>query len=89
MIAQRDCITFRSDSLLLKHRDQAANRTWVWDVTPTKQRSRTQALPRDGKTTRGQTYWSRKTTTKINRTAGPWEEGADGEQSTVRTGTAG
>lgn len=74
----------------MKHRDQAAHRTCVWDVTLRKQRIRTQGLPRDGKTTRGQTDWSSKTTRKMDGPAGPWEEGTDGEQSTVsRTGTAG
>lgn len=92
MRGQRDCISFTSELLSLKRRGQAAHRTPVWDVTPRKQRIRTQPPPppRDGKTTRGQKYWSRKTTRIMDGPAGPWEEGTDGKQSTVRrTGTAG
>lgn len=45
MRGQRDCISFTSELLSLKRRGQAAHRTPVWDVTPRKQRIRTQPPP--------------------------------------------
>lgn len=54
-------------------------RTHAWAVTPRK--------PEMGRPQR--TDRLEKTTRNTDRTAGPWEEGTDGEQSIVRTRTAG
>lgn len=77
---QRDCVTFGRKWLLLKHRDQAAHEDTCLSCDWGNQRWEDH---------RGQADWSSKTTRKTDRRAGPWEEGLDGEQSTVRTGTAG